>query len=242
MAPFKQRQYKFDPDSIKAIRQKLNLKQSDLAELVGDKTTKTTIFRWENGKSTPDADALAAIYSIAVQGGIMPGFFKKSDIQAGRSRLIVSWDFQNWSPATNRLKETSNLIKKTLTDRFPTATYQLFKLFTTDSSSNKPPTFDQWWATLNPKNTLTLDNLGWRVYQSPQNIDDELDTQSYSDCLQVPEETIFVLISRDGDFADLIHDLREKGVSTYLITPEGTSQKLIEAVGPKRWIQIPGIV
>ncbi len=93
----------------------------------------------------------------------------------------------------------------------------------------------------NVQSNLILDKLGWRLYKYSQNIDDELDTQSYSDCLQHPEETIFVLISKDGDFVDLLQDLREKGVSTYVIAPEGSSQKLIDVVGQKRRIHIPGI-
>lgn len=77
MAAVKKGFYEFDPNSIKVIRQKLNLKQSDLAQMLGETTTKTTISRWENSETTPDAKSLAAIYSIAVQGGIRPEFFKK---------------------------------------------------------------------------------------------------------------------------------------------------------------------
>ncbi len=241
MAAVKKGLYEFDPNSIKVIRQKLNLKQSDLAHMLGDTTTKTTISRWENGDTTPDAKSLAAIYSVAVQGGVMPEFFKKSFNKGGRSRLVVSWDLQNWSPRANNLKEISELIKNTLSNRFPSATSKLFKVFATDSSSTCLPFFQQWLATLNPTNTMNLDNLGWRVKKYTQNIDDELDTQSYCDCLQDPEDTIFVLISKDGDFAGLLQDLRQKGVSTYVIAPTGSSKKLIEAVGPKRWIHIPGI-
>ena len=181
----------------------------------------------------------------------MPEFFKNTGNKGGRSRLIVSWDYQNWSPKANDLKETSGLIKQTLADRFSSATYHLYKLFTSDTPANKSSSLEEWLSsmnfvtgqlsTANMQNNMVLDKLGWRVYKYPQNIDDELDAQSYGDCLQHPEDTIFVLISRDGDFADLLHDLRQKGVSMYVITPENSSQKLIEAVGEKRWIHIPGI-
>lgn len=243
--------YEFDPSSIKLIRQKLNLKQSDLAQMLGDKTTKTTISRWENGDVIPTAESLAAIYSVAMQGEITPQFFKKTVNKGGRSRLIVSWDFQNWSPQSINLQETSDLVKKTLTRRFPSATYHLYKLFTSETMVNASHSWGEWFydmsrmsGRLSPANTqsnMILDELGWRVYKYPHNIDDELDTQSYSDCLQNPEDTIFVLISRDGDFVDLLQELRQKGVNTYLIAPKNTSQKLIEAVGKKRKIDIPGI-
>jgi transcriptional regulator with XRE-family HTH domain len=251
MAAVKSGLYIFDPSSIKVIRQKLNLKQSDLAKMLGETTTKTTISRWENGETTPDAKSLAAIYSIADQGGIMPDFFKKTGKKGGRSRLIVSWDFQNWSPRTTDLKEMSSLIKQTLADRFPSTSYHLYKLFAVDTPTNNLKPWEQWLSTLNftvglqsttnGQSNMILDKLGWRLYKYSQNIDDELDTQSYSDCLQHPEETIFVLISKDGDFVDLLRDLRVKGVSTYLIAPKDSSQKLVEVVGQKRLIHIPSI-
>jgi DNA-binding transcriptional regulator YiaG len=250
MSAIKKGQYEFDPNSIKVIRQKLNLTQSDLARLLGDTATKTTISRWENDETTPDAKWLAAIYSIAVQGGVMPEFFKKTGGKGGRSRLIVSWDFQNWSPKTNDIKEISARIKEILVERFPAATYHLFKLFTTDAPANNSSPWEAWLTSVNMvtgqrsndlQSNMILDKLGWRVREYPQNIDDELDSQAYGDCLQDPGDTIFVLVSRDGDFIDLLQDLREKGVSTYVIAPEGTSQKLIEAVGPKRQIHVPGI-
>lgn len=251
MAAVKKGLYEFDPNSIKVIRQKLNLKQSDLAQMLGETTTKTTISRWENGETTPDAKSLAAIYSIAAQGGVMPEFFKKSDNKGERSRLIVSWDFQNWSPKNNNIKEISELIKQTLASRFPSTTYHLYKLFTSNTPAIISNSWEQWLSNMNfitgqrsasnVQDNMILDKLGWRVYKYPQNIDDELDAQSYSDCLHNPSDTIFVLISKDGDFAELLQDLRQKGVSTYVIAPEGASQNLIEAVGQKRRLHIPGI-
>jgi transcriptional regulator with XRE-family HTH domain len=126
MAAVKKGLYEFDPNSIKVIRQKLNLKQSDLAQMLGETTTKTTISRWENGDTTPDAKSLAAIYSVAVQGGLKPEFFKNTGNKGGRSRLIVSWDFQNWRPTSSNIKETSDLIRQTISTQFPTATYKLW--------------------------------------------------------------------------------------------------------------------
>jgi transcriptional regulator with XRE-family HTH domain len=251
MSAVKRGLYEFDPNSIKVIRQKLNLKQSDLAKMLGETTTKTTISRWENSQTSPDSKSLAAIYSIAVQGGIVPEFFRNTGNKGGRTRLIVSWDFQNWSPKTNNIKAISDLIKQTLVDRFPSANYHLYKLFTSEQATNLSNPWEEWlsklefvgtqWSPASMQTNMILDKLGWRLYKYAQNIDDELDTQSYSDCLQHPEETVFVLISKDGDFVDLLKDLREKGVSTYIIAPEGRSQNLIESVGQKRRIHIPGI-
>lgn len=109
-------------------------------------------------------------------------------------------------------------------NRFPTISYNLYKIFASPFHSIA---------------TNELRNQGWRVQEYSQDIDDELDSQSWSDCNQAPQDTIFVIITRDGDFIDLIQDLRDKGVRVYLIAPESSSQRLIEAVGRKRLIALP---
>ena len=81
--------------------------------------------------------------------------------------------------------------------------------------------------------------MGWRIQEYSHDIDEELDSQSWSDCNQSPKDTIFVLITRDGDFTGLIEDLRNKGVRVYLMAPKDSNQNLIKAIGEKRWISFP---
>ena len=219
MAALKHGRFVFNRSSIKEVRDKLELSQEQLAQKLG--IAKTAVSRWEKGPTKPDADALAAIYSVAFENGIEPSFFKPSDTKQGRSRLIVAWDFQNLALLWNEIPKTSEWIKKELAKRFPSVSYNLYKVFASPFHSSA---------------TNVLSNEGWRVREYSHDIDEELDSQSWSDCNQALLDTIFVLISRDGDFVDLIQDLRKKGVRVYLIAPENSSQRLIETVGKRRWI------
>ena len=55
--------------------------------------------------------------------------------------------------------------------------------------------------------------------------------QAKSDCGQDPKDTILVLIAQDGDYLELIRELREQGVSVYLFTRQhGYSQRLAQVV------------
>ena len=83
-----------------------------------------------------------------------------------------------------------------------------------------------------------LMDLGWRVWEDEDNMDEDIIDQSRSDCGAEPEGTILVLITKDGDFADMIEELRAKGVRVYLMAPRDASDDLVEAVGDKRWIPL----
>lgn len=219
MAPLKPGPYIFTPDSISQVRSQLRLTQEQFANKLG--ISKTAITRWEKGTVKPDADSLAAIYSLAAASGINPEFFKPSNTKQGRSRLIVAWDFQNLAISEYEVPAKSESLKKELAKRFPSVSYNLYKTFA---------------SPLHSFATRELANHGWRVQEYSYDIDDELYTQSWSDCNQAPQDTIFVLITRDGDFVDFIEELKNKGVRVYLMAPEHSSQHLIETVGKKRWI------
>lgn len=224
MAALKPGRYVFNPQTIEAVRKKLGLTQQELANKLG--VAKTAISRWEQGKVTPDADSLAAIYSQAKEGRIEPNFFKKMEtiMKQGRSNLIVSWDYQNVPVSQHEASEKSNYIRDELIKRFPSVSHSIFKVFASSMYSIA---------------TNEMSKQGWRIQEFEYDIDEELDTQSWSDCSQAPNDTIFVLITRDGDFVDLIEELRKKGVRVYLMAPENCSQQLIEAVGRKKWIRFP---
>lgn len=224
MAPLKQGRFVFNPESISKIRNKLGLTQEQLAQKLG--VAKTAISRWEKGIVKPDADSLAAIYSVAIVNRIEPMFFKEAESHSkqGRSRLVVAWDFQNLSIAWHEVAEKGNWIKWELVKRFPTISYSLYKVFASPLYSAA---------------TDELSKIGWRKQEYSHDIDEELDSQSWSDCNQDPKDTIFVIITRDGDFVDLLQDLKVKGVRVYLMAPENSSQRLIEAVGKKGWIRLP---
>ncbi|KTB47802.1 NYN domain/Helix-turn-helix [Dehalogenimonas alkenigignens] len=224
MAPLKSSLYVFNPEGILGVRNQLRLTQQQFADKLG--VTKAAISRWEKGTVKPDADSLAGIYSIAVENRVQPEFFVKTQVKVeqGRSRLIVAWDFQNLAVSPQEFGKRDSFIRTYLNQRFPTITYSLFKVFA---------------SPIHATTTTEMAKLGWRLQEFDHDVDEELDSQVWSDCNQNAENTIFVLITQDGDFAELINDLRQKGVRTYLIAPECSSQGLKDAVGKKGWIVWP---
>ena len=224
MTPLKKGRFVFNPDSIKRVREQLGLSQEKLAQSIG--VAKTAVSRWEKGQVTPDANSLAVIYSVAKEDRIEPMFFKEAGpkVNKARSRLIVSWDFQNLPLSWVDVEEQSKVIKDQLVKKFPEVSYSLYKVFTS------------------PQHSIAYNGLreqDWRIQEYNYNIDEELDTQSWSDCNHAPDDTIFVLITRDRDYVELIQELRKKGVMVFLIAPADGSQRLIETVGKRRLIPFP---
>ena len=83
-------EYRFSPSSLLEIREQLGLSQTNLAERLG--LPVNTISRWERSETTPDANALAAIYSIAIKDGAEPGFFQRSMNMTQNPRQRVTSD------------------------------------------------------------------------------------------------------------------------------------------------------
>lgn len=238
MVPIKSGKYEYQPESLVAIRKQLGLTQSKMAGLLD--IPANTLWRWETGATKPDAESLAAIYSVAIENQVTPHFFQRRrpvlKTTTQRTRLIVMWDFQNVQFSAAQLERVDELIEGELDRRFKSASYWLYKAFASRHQH---------------KATDELEELGWKVWEDDDDMDDEIIRQAKSDCGQMPEETTFVLITKDGDFVDLIRDLKEWGVRVYLMSLQNQngllvqvlghneySQALVNEVGKKRWIKI----
>ncbi len=92
--------YVFQPTGLKSLRENLHLTQADLAALLDMPVN--TISRWERGSNSPDANVLAAIYSIAQERGVTPEFFVRRPnpmaTRSNRETVVFHWDFQNLVP------------------------------------------------------------------------------------------------------------------------------------------------
>ena len=226
MAPIQAGRYEFRPESLVEVRKRVGLSQAKMAKLLG--VPANTLSRWETGTTTPDAESLAAIYSAAVEHGVTPNFFRRrrpvSKQSQQRSRLLTMWDFQNLGLSAWQVAQVNSWIRRELDKRFPATSYRRFKAFSHPFQSSAA---DQ------------LENLGWRVWEDTEDMDEEIENQARSDCGQEPKDTVLVLITKDGDFADLAGDLNALGVLVYLISPAfGYSRELVEVVGNKRWIRL----
>jgi DNA-binding XRE family transcriptional regulator len=223
MTPTKPGDYAFDPKSLIEIRKKLKLSQTELSKLLG--VPANTLYRWETAATSPDASSLASIYSIALARGIRPDFFTRrtpvAEKTKGRHRLIVMWDFQNVGVSSSHVTEVGGQIRGSLLGKFSSTKQHLFKAFAHPDQSDA---------------TDLLSDLGWRVWEDDSDMDEEIIDQSRSDCGAEPGATILVLITRDGDYAEMIEELKTKGVRLYLMAPKEASEDLIEAVGKRRWI------
>ena len=217
MTPIKPGRFKFSSESIMEVRKQMGLTQNQMANQIGIEPN--TLWRWENNKSVPDADALAKIHSLAVERGITPNFFKGKGL--GRTRLIVMWDFQNIGVSATDVPTVDARIKEELNSRFPSMPYRSYKAFAHPSQSSASD---------------ELMKLGWKVWEDEEDLDEDLIQQSLSDCGQSPSETVYVIITKDGDFTDLLGELREKGVRNFLFAPQEVNGDLVNEVGEKRWI------
>ena len=229
MAPIKAGKYEFRPDSLAAIRKKLGIKQAKMAEMLG--VPANTLSRWETGATSPDAESLAAVYSTAMDQGVTPDFFQRRRPVAKQakapSRLLVMWDFQNLGVQENRVSALNSWVRDEMEKKFPNTSYRRFKAF---SHPNQEAASDK------------LQELGWRVFEDDVDMDEEITNQAKSDCGQEPKDTVLVIITKDGDFKELVNTSKQKGVSIYLITPpQGHSQSLVQAVGSKNCFTLPSI-
>jgi len=223
MTPTKPGDYAFDPNSLIEIRKKINLSQTEMSKLLG--VPINTLYRWETFATSPDATSLASIYSIAIARGIRPSFFiRRTPVKEktkGRHKLIVMWDFQNVGVSNSDVTEVSKQIKGSLLSKFSSTKQHLFKAFSHPTQSDA---------------TDVLSNLGWRIWEDDADMDEEIIDQCRSDCGVEPGATILVLITKDGDFVDMIDELKTKGVRIYLMAPINANEDLIETVGKKRRI------
>ena len=153
MAPVKPGRFEFDPGSIAQVRTRLGLNQKKLAALLS--VPANTLSRWETGATTPDADSLAAIYSVAAQHGMSAQFFRRRGKMAkaskSRTRLLVFWDFQTLPMSASYVRKADEAIRQELGARFPAVSDSSFKAFSYPSDSQA---------------TDELLGLGWRVVGS----------------------------------------------------------------------------
>lgn len=241
MTPSKQLAYEFSADSILSTRQKLGMSQAQLAQLVG--VPPITISRWETGGTTPNATNLAAIYSIAVERGTTPGFFRKRKLiekaerdydkkKQGKHKviaqkqvekcLLVMWDFQNMPESPKNVEAIDAWLRTDLSSQFKNIQLRRFKVFVPSYQTEVTNEFQR---------------LGWRVVPVRQNADEIIKTQSRSDCGQNPRSTVVVFVTNDNGFTELVEDLRSKGVTVYVMGHTNINSRLRGIVGETFWIE-----
>lgn len=219
MAPIKQGKYEFKRDSLKEVRKRIGISQAQMAKHLG--IPANTLSRWENGATTPDATHLAAFYSLAKEYNIIPAFFGLRDSLFPYD-LVVSWDFQTVGTSVMSVQFAHSTILQELRQRF----------------SGKTPLYKAFAHPTQNEAAKELQNLGWRIYIDDSEVFQYIVDDAKSDCGHNPEETIFVLISDDNDFCNLIDELKSTDVQVYVMSTQTFNNSLFNKIDPGFAIQI----
>jgi transcriptional regulator with XRE-family HTH domain len=218
MAPIKPElyDYYFDRAVIADIRKKLGLSQAKLADLLD--VPVNTLSRWEANATTPDADTLAAIYAIAKQHNLSPNFFKRraSMTQASkqRTKLVLAWDFQNLALKVDEIGEEWEYMNRYLDLLFPaTRANRVLRAYCSVPNGGVLPVF---YGPSTPSVKGTFEALRFEVFEGYYDADSQLVKDSLRECSADPLKTIFILASKDGDYAEFLKELRRIGVDVYI--------------------------
>jgi hypothetical protein len=163
-----------------------------------------------------------------MENGLTPTFFRKTKKQTiKRTRLLVIWDFAGLAARFHHVPDVDAWIRAECERRFSTTTQRTYKAFVHAT---------KWPSPFDPSNTLQ--DRGWRVWEEGEDIVDTAIDHCKSDCGHDPSSTILVLVARDGDYAQMINEIKSLNVRVYLFG-FGCSQELVNAVGGKRYIELP---
>ena len=227
--------YRFRPSMLRELREQLKLTQAQMADLL--EIPVNTLSRWELGNNLPDANALAAIYSVAAGRGVKPQFFEERRITMSqfkkRKNRIIDWDFQNRGVDAEDIGETCNELNRYLNLRYghPSTRIRYAYLPARMVASRDVKHSPQGQA---------LQEAGFEVVKCDfdadrQIMEDGADLFGSSDDHK-PNESVYLLISDDGDYADFLKGFRSAGVETLVFGTDNCSQRLIKAVGPDHFI------
>ena len=237
--------YRFRPGTIRELRESLKLTQAQMADLLEIPTN--TLSRWETGANLPDANALAAIYSIAADRGVTPQFFEERSKTMGKFQYrkirFIDWDFQNLDLEAEIIGETADELNRYL-----------------NILCGRPQEIGKWayvsamvggyWGADHSAQGKALQEAGFDLMSCQfdadrQIIEDGRDafglphtSQSGATDGDNPKEHAYVLISDDGDYAEYLKDLRNAGAETFIFGTDECSKKLIKAVGQDHFIPI----
>ena len=222
MAPIRSDSYAFtfDHRTLEVLRKRLGLTQAALAEELD--VPVNTVSRWETGANSPDANALAAMYSIAKERGVNAQFFTRrmglTTKPTERTKLVLAWDFQNIGIKDADIEEEWEFIESYLDLSFPkTRSARLLHAYAMG-----------WLYSDAPRR---LRELGFIVPQTYRNADPQLIEDVLAACWRRPQRTVAVIASNDGGYSELVLELRQKAVDVYVMGTDECSERLRKAVG-----------
>ncbi len=213
--------YTFDPNMLDSLRKQLGLTQAALAELLD--VPVNTVSRWETGATTPDAKALAAIYSIAKGRGVTPMFFKSlKQAQNQRNKLVLMWDFKDRAFDASDIEDEFLYIRKYLDLFFPRTCSNRQLL------AYRPSHLYEVRA--------KLKQLGFVVVESYFDTSYEIVRPVQEACQIQPAKTVVVLGTDDGNLSDVLVELKRTKVDAYVWGTDECHEHLRKALGDGRFV------
>ncbi len=257
MAPIRPEDHAFvfQATVLVEIRRELSLSQAQLAELLDIPVN--TLSRWERGSNIPDANALAALFSVAKERGVTPEFFKERSRaimrRHSRKTLVVQWDYQNIAVNTNAIGRFISEVREYMRLLFPTledstATAYISGWMNWDvSNALKRAGCEGKSDYYNADRQLIQD--AETAFKLPQNQSSSVvlipfhttdPTRGFllaADRQEIdPVEAVYVLISNDSDYADLLGRLKKAGAEVFVCGYTYCSERLIKTVGADHFI------
>ena len=216
--------FAFNPKTLESVRKQLGLTQAAVAEILD--VPVNTVSRWETGATSPDAKALAAMYSIAMERGVTPQFFeRRSTIHQTKrqnDQLLLAWDFQNRGLEAGEIEEGWTYMREYLKLRFPASSANM-NLWAYTSTHQ--------YGAVNQ-----LQRLNFRVGSAIFNADAQIVEDVIRSCEERSSGMIAILVTDDGNFSELVRILRSMDVEVYVWGTDECSQNLKKALEPGAFI------
>ena len=221
--------FEFDPIAIRSIRNRLQLSQAALADWLDIPVN--TISRWETGATTPDAKALAALWSIASLRDIEPEFFKRrkeSEVN-NRTDLLVLWEYPHDKLQWDDIGEDWQYVKNYAGIRFPNAAPGIQGIIYSNPRDHYLDFELRDLTVQHPRQRLAMEGLEIKedIWGSSITfLNDALTAYSEN-----PHNTILIVGSNNPNRVPLIQELIDAEVDVYIMpTTDDCPEDLLDAV------------
>jgi len=147
-----------------------------------------------------------------------------------RTKLVFAWDYQNLAFDQSKVSGAWASMKQFLDLLFPaTKASRVLRAYTPISLNN----YTAAYLLQNNQPTIKtiFEALKFEVHEGFYDLDSQIVQDSIRDCSVSPEKTVYILVSKDGDYAGLLRELRKLGVDTYIWSDESQiSERLKSAI------------
>ena len=223
-------EFEFDPLAIRSTRNRLQLSQAALADWLDIPVN--TISRWETGATTPDAKALAALWSIANLRGIEPEFFKRR-IERGmnqRTELIVFWEYPLNQFDWDATEEDWHYMKDYIGIRFPNAASGVEGVIYRNSGYGLGSHYEFLdYSGQHPRHRLA--NEGLEIKDAMLGRPYELALDLVTAYSENPHNKILILAINNRNFVPFIQELVDANIDVYIMpTTDDCPEELLDAV------------